>query len=107
MSINVKKLPLNYQNCSKIAKRVMRDNNMHIASKFVPSDTSVYTFKINPNKRVMLYLTDDYFAYSELSKVNEKWDISRRYDVRGSLNRVENAFFKAVKKVNKLIAKGK
>lgn len=107
MSINVKKLPLNYQNCSKIAKRVMRDNNMHIASRFVPSDTSVYTFKINPMKRVMLYLSDNLFSYSEYAKVGEKWDVSKSYDVKGSLNRVENAFFKAVKKVNKLIAKGK
>ncbi len=107
MSINVKNLQLNYDNCARIAKRVMRDNNMHIASKFVPSDTSVYTFKINPKKHVMLYMCDDYFSYSEFSKVGEKWDVSKSYDVKGSIKLVESAFCRAVKKVNRLLQNGK
>lgn len=99
---NVKNIPLNAQNCTRIAERVMKDRLMRVDHKFAQSSSSVYSIPVKPGKRIQMLLSDNYFGYSEICKKGLKWDVTKEYHINGTLEMVEEAFFKAVKNLVKM-----
>ncbi len=99
--MNIKNLSLTADTASAIANRVMKDRAMRITDKFVPA-VSDYTVNINSLERVKINLMDDSFSCITEHKRGDKWFIVNAFGCQGTLESVENMFFKTLEKLNKL-----
>lgn len=70
--LKVTNVELNANTAKAIAKRVLKDNNMHITDKFPPV-ISEYTVNLNPKKRIVMMLSEDKFTASEQKLTSKGW----------------------------------
>ena len=95
--MKVTNLELNGNSVGKIAKRVMKDRNIHIVDKFTPV-ISEHIINIKPDRRIILRLTEDTFTSTEQHKyANKGWKtILKSITDNKSMNDLENDFINSV-----------
>ena len=91
------------QKARKITKMVLKDMDMRITKSFVPSAVTTHTVSMSPFSRAQLTIADDSFTYALQHKTPYgEWKTVRKENVQGSLQRVENAFIKTVKRLSNI-----
>ena len=94
-------LALNADNARAICQGVLKSRGMRVTKSFVPSAMSEHVVNINPTERVKMLLSDSQFVYQPEVLKNDVWTSQQKGSriVKGSLTKVENAFFKALKQL--------
>lgn len=100
MSDRISRIVRNPKKAREITNRVLKDMDMRITKKFVPSQTSNYTIDMSPVTRTCLTISDDMFTSAFQHKTAQGgWRTVETRKIKGSLQRVENAFIAAVKRL--------
>lgn len=91
------------QKARKITKMVLKDMDMRITKSFVPSAVTTHTVSMSPFSRAQLTIADDSFTYALQHKTHHgEWETVRTENIQGSLQKVENAFIKTVKRLSNI-----
>lgn len=95
--MKVTNLELNGNTYRAIAKRVMKDRNIHIVDKFTPV-VSEHIIHIKPKRRIVLKLTEDQFSSCEQRLyANNKWKTTSEFlAFDNGVNNLEDYFINEV-----------
>lgn len=93
---------LNARTAKAMAQRVLKDRDMRIARCFVPAESN-YVINLSPSTRLRVNLSDNSLVCLEEIKIGNRHFVSGAKEVKGSFDKVQNAFFDLVGDINKIL----
>lgn len=103
---NVVKVLKDVTTPQKVVRKVLRDNDMQIVSKFTPVN-SEYKFNIGDKKRITMTLTEDEFVQKEEKLRRNRWETTTVTHIWDSPENLENALVKSISEIVDLGARFK
>ena len=92
LKVSVEDMALNANTARAIAKRVMKDRDMHIVKRFTPV-VSEYSVEVTPNNRYNFRLEDDVFVAQHQVKSENGWETVNELErTHCSVDNVDNDF---------------